>query len=493
MGMNFLDRFKSYTSSTAAVQIAKNRALQAQYEAVSGFKSKTRSTLKPNDLMKHAQKPLAQGARYYEENFGIVTAMLDEMCKNVVGDGININPRPKLLNGKPATELAEQLSVMYEAHSRLYCMDGRTQRFEAERMILRSYIRDGEVFIRQYVHGGHDFLTEVNYAVEPFECDHIDAGLTDPSNNVQNGFALGKYNRVTGYYYNADPTKFSLTPVFIPASDIFQLANKTRLNSLRGVSKLAPVLNDIEDLASFKEATQLALKAAARITLVHEVSNPASPVESLGEDEDDYPELEFGYSNVTQVKKGDNVKVMESAKGIGDTVAAILAMQRQITSGVGVSHSSTTSNYEKSYSAQRQELIDRWAGYMVLRAMLVNYCCRPTYEGFVNAAFIQGRLKLPAGLDITSLYDAEFSGAVLPWIDPKKEAESIKMLMSSGMLPLSLALAQRGYDLRPILTRYKEDRELQRELEVDDLNFLEHIMTNSTGGNNAKTKQDQED
>ncbi|MCG9785401.1 phage portal protein [Vibrio brasiliensis] len=491
MKLNILDKFKSYTSSTAAVEIAKNRALQAQYEAVSSPNRRNRSTLKPNDLMKLAQKPLAQQARYYEENFGIVAAMLDEMCKNVVGDGININPRPRLLDGKPATELAAQLSAMYELHSRFFCMDGRTQRFEAERMVLRSFIRDGEVFARQYVLGGHDFLSDIQYSVEPFECDHIDAGLTDMATGVQNGCVLGKYNRIKGYYYNPDPTLFSLNPSFVPAEDILHLANRNRLNALRGVSKLAPVLGDIEDLAGFKEATQLALKAAAKITLIHSVSDPQSPVEGLGEDEEDYPELEFGYSNVTQVKKGDDVKVMESAKGVGDTVAAILAMQRQITSGVGVSHSSTTSNYERSYSAQRQELIDRWAGYMVLRAMLVNYFCRPTYEGFVNTAFIQGRLKLPQNLDFTTLFDAEFTGAVMPWIDPKKEAESIKMLMSCGMLPLSLALAQRGLDIRPILTRYKEDRELQKELEVDDLNFLEYATANATGGKHASSKQTQ--
>ncbi|CAH6983183.1 Phage portal protein [Vibrio chagasii] len=482
--MNFLDKIKSYASSSAAVEIARNRAAVAQYESVSGSGRKVNtSTQSPSALTKMAQKPLAQQARYYEENFGIVSAMLDEITVKVVGDGINVNPQPKLLNGELAAPLAKQLASMYEMHSRLFCMEGRTQRFEAERLFLRTFVRDGEAFARMYNQGSHSYLTQVKSGVELFECDHIDAGLTDKALNIHNGIQLGDYNRVEGYLYNKDPNAFGQNPTLIPSSEILHLANKNRIGSLRGISKLAPVIGDIADLANFKEASQLALKAAVKITMIHEVSN-SSLVEKLTDD-DEPLDLEFGYSNVLQVPKGDSVKMVESAKGIGDTVKAILSMQKQITSGTGVSHSSTTSNYERSYSAQRQELIDRWASYMVLRTMLISNFCRPTYEQFVNAAFIQGILDVPKDIDFSTLFNAEFTGAVMPWIDPKKEAESIKILMGAGLLPLSLALAQRGLDITNVLTRYAQDRKLQSALGLDDINFIENATANA-GGSNGK-------
>lgn len=491
-GLNLLDKIKSYTSSTAAVEIAKNRAAVAMYETASGSGRRAKSsTHTVKQQAKIAQLPLAQQARYYEENFGIVSAMLDEVVVKVVGDGIKVNPQPKLLNGTLAAPLAKQLAQLYELHSRLYCMDGRTQRFEAERLFLRSFFRDGEAFSRQYTLGAHNYLTPVKCGVELFECDHIDAGLTDKALNIHNGIKLGEYNRVEGYMYNPDPSAFQQSPILVPENEIWHLANINRMGSLRGISKLAPVLGDIADLANYKEASQLALKAAVKITMIHEVSN-TSLVEKLTED-DEPIDLEFGYSNVLQIPKGDSVKIHESAKGVGDVIKAILSMQRSITSGAGVSHSSTTSSYEKSYSAQRQELIDRWASYMVLRTQLINYFCRPTYEQFVNAAFVQGILDIPADIDFSTLFDAEFTGSVMPWIDPKKEAESIKILMGAGLLPLSLALAQRGLDITNVLTRYAQDRKLQSDLGLDDINFIETATANATtaGGGNG-TKDDSE-
>lgn len=491
MSLNIVDKAKSYFSSDAAVRIAQNRHVVAQYETV---KSKAkRSTASTKKIVEMSQKPIAQQARHYEENFPIVAAMLDELTKNVVGDGIKVHPQPKLKDGSIATGLAQQLSNMYEHFSRFgFCMDGRTQRFEAERLVFRAFARDGEAFSRKYVAGGHDYLTPVNLGFEPFECDHVDTG-TFKNLNIYNGLQLGAYNRTEGYLYKANPADFSQKPVIIPASEIIHLANKTRINQLRGISKLAPVLGTVSDLANYQEADRLARLAAARVTVIHKVSRK-NLIEELTDDGTEPASLSFEHSNVAQIPDGDDVRIIESAKGVGDVVKACVSLQKQITTGVGVNHSSTTAIYDKSYSAQRQELIDRWAGYMVLRAQLVNYFVRPCYEDFVNSVFIQGMLKLPPDLDFSTLYDAEFTGAVMPWIDPKKEAESLEILMGIGMLPLSIALAQRGLDVTKILNQYHQDELLKKELGLEGILAIEKAVTNATskGGSNAPTNADNE-
>lgn len=491
MSLNFVDKAKSYFSSDAAVRIAQNRNMVAQYETA---KSKAkRSTASTKKLIQMAQKPIAQQARHYEENFPIVASMLDELSKNVVGDGIKIHPQPKLKNGSVATELAQQLSSMYEHFSRFgFCMDGRTQRFEAERLVFRAFVRDGEAFSRKYVAGGHDYLTPVKLGFEPFECDHIDTGSFKEL-NIHNGLKLGAYNRTEAYLYKSDPADFSQKPVLIPADEIIHLAHKTRINQLRGVSKLAPVLGTISDLANYQEADRLGRLAAARVTVVHKVSN-TTVIEDLTDGGKEIPELSFEHSNVAQIPVNDKVEIIESAKGVGDVVKACVALQKQITTGVGVNHSSSTATYEKSYGAQRQELIDRWAGYLVLRAQLVSYFVRPSYEDFVNSVFIQGMLKLPPDLDFATLYAAEFTGAVMPWIDPKKEAESLKILMGIGMLPLSIALAQRGLDITKILNQYHQDELLKGELGLEGILAIEKAVTNATlkEGSNEPTDADNE-
>lgn len=491
MTLNRLDRVKSYFSSTAAAKIAANRGFVAQYKTTRS--ASNRSTASTKKLVEISQLPLAQQARHYEENFPIVASMLDELTKNVVGDGIKVHPQPKLKDGKPATALAQQLSNMYEQFSRFgFCMDGRTQRFEAERLMFRAFVRDGESFSRKYVAGGHDYLTPVNLGFEPFECDHIDTGSFKEL-NIHNGLKLGPYNRTEGYLYKANPSGFSQKPVLVPADEIIHLAHKTRINQLRGISKLAPVLGTVSDLANYQEADRLARLAAARVTVVHHVSRK-NLIEELTDDGHEPAQLSFEHSNVAQIPDGDKVELIESAKGVGDVVKACVALQKQITTGVGVNHSSTTATYEKSYGAQRQELIDRWAGYTVLRAQLVSYEVRPCYEDFVNSVFIQGMLTLPPDLDFLTLYDAEFTGAVMPWIDPKKEAESLKILMGIGMLPLSIALAQRGLDITKILTQYQQDEIAKKGLGLEHILAIEKTIMNANlkEESNAKTNSDNE-
>ncbi|GEA22322.1 phage portal protein [Vibrio harveyi] len=490
MAFNIIDKVRLTFKPENAAKIISSREMIAQYKSATGKRAGKRSREEIRVLEEVAQLPLAQQGRYYEENFPIVKSTLDEIVKNVVGQGINVNPTPMLTNGEPATELAIVLKRMYAEFNSKWCMDGRTTRSDAEALQLRSYCRDGEVFNRIYNFEDHDFLTPIKLGFQPFETDHVPTDLTDEAANVHRGFKLGAYNRVEGIYYNADPNAFTQSPVFIPNGDYLHFANKNRLNSLRGFSDFSAAMGAIANLANFEEATQIALKAASKITMVHYVSNNSGNVADFGGQAAPVSNLNFAYSNVAQVAKDDKVEVHESAKGIGDTVRAIRELERQIVTSAKASVSSTTGRYEGNYSAQRQELVDAWASYIILRAKFVDYIVRPSYERFVYTLYMQGLIKLPRGLDISTIANAEFTGAVMPWIDPKKEAESLEILMDIGMLPLSLALAQRGYDITNILNRYHQDRKLGKKLGLEDLLMLERKVTNakSKGANDAKSE-----
>lgn len=481
MSLNFLDKAIIAVNPSAAPYIIQKREVVAQYQSVTGKRRGRRSTASVANLEEVAQLPLAEQARYYDENFPVFKAANDELVKNVVSDGIKVNPTPKMLNGEPATDVAKQLKAAYNVFARHFCMDGRTDKTEFEQLTFRAFCRDGEAFNRIYNFGGHDFLTNVQLGFEPFECDHVPADFTDPAKNIHRGFKLGKYNRTQGIYYNADPKGWSQTPEFIPNGEFMHFANKNRLNSLRGFSQFAASMGVVADSANVQEATQLALKAATKITMVHKVGHDTN-VAGLGGVEPPPMNISFAHSNVLEIGKSDEIKVFESSKGVGDTVRIIQDYHRQIVTSAGVSFSSTTGIYDGSYSAQRQELIDTWANYEVLRARFIAAIVRPCYEKFVNTLFIQNHIKLPAGFDISTLFDADFIGAVMPWIDPKKEAESLEILMDIGMLPLAYALAQRGFDITNILNQYHQDRKLAKKLDLSDLLALNRKVSNAQKG-----------
>lgn len=473
-------------------EVRRKGKLKSAYEALSRKNGKRPPSEKKlaRDLAKISQLPLAQQARWFEENYPVVASALDEVVKNVVGaEGLTAHPQPKTKDGKVATTFAKQIQRHYDKASPLWCMDGRTSRADSEQMICRAIVRDGEIFSRLYAFAGHDYLGEVPFAVEPFECDHIPADLFDKKNNIVNGFQLGAYNRTQGYYFVPDLSAFTQKPLFIEVQYILHARWQTRISGLRGISKLAPALLSIHNLKEYEDAVRLGRLVAARIVLIHKKKQGAYvPGQDENEDDADYDEpLSFEYGNVLEASKDDAFETLESAKGAESSDIYIQHQQRNITSTIGANNSAVTGIYNKSYSAQRQEMIDRWAGYIILRALMVRQHVRPAYEGWLNAAVVSGVIQPPADLDWSSLYDVSFIGPVMPWIDPYKEANSIKILKEIGMLPLTKALAERGLDVSTILEMYRNEKEQMEKLELTELlSMVANANVNQTGTTDAK-------
>ncbi|MBV7264326.1 phage portal protein [Photobacterium sp. WH24] len=462
--------------------------LKAKYEALSPRSGKrpNREKTPTRELARISQLPLAQQARWFEENYPIVSTALDEVVKCVVGaDGLTAQPQPKTTDGKVSTEFARQIQRVYEKSGPVWCMDGRTTRPDSEQLITRSLVRDGESFSRIYAFDGHDFLGDVPYALELFECDHIPADLYDRKKGIVNGFQLGAYNRTTGYYFVPDLSAFAQKPLFIEVNQILHTRWQTRIGGLRGVSKMAPALLSIHNLKEYEDAVRLGRLVAARIVLIHKKDKKGYVPEQEGNEEySDDEQLSFDYGNILEADKEDDFKTLESAKGAESSDIYVQHQQRNITGTIGANNSAVTGIYNKSYSAQRQEMIDRWAGYIILRAILVRQHVRPAYEGWLNAAVISGVLKPPKDLDWTTLYDVTFTGPVMPWIDPYKEATSIKILKEIGMLPLTMALAQRGLDVSAVLEMYRQDKVEIERLELTEL--LTMVANNHTNTQDEK-------
>ena len=81
-------------------------------------------------------------------------------------------------------------------------------------------------------------------------------------------------------------------------------------------------------------------------------------------------------------------------------------------------------DYDGTYSAQRQELVEGWEGFAVLQDEFVANWSRPVYRDWLLAETLRSKdpLKLPPELDMKTLFDAIYLAPVMPWIDPEREA-----------------------------------------------------------------------
>ncbi|TRC56988.1 phage portal protein, partial [Mannheimia haemolytica] len=101
-------------------------------------------------------------------------------------------------------------------------------------------------------------------------------------------------------------------------------------------------------------------------------------------------------------------------------------------------------DYNGTYSAQRQELVESFEGYAVLQDAFVAAISRPIYREWLKMAIASQAIKLPPDIDQNSLFNAVYSGPVMPWIDPIKEANAWKERIKGGLATEGQAIRASG-------------------------------------------------
>lgn len=176
--MGILDKAIAAISPKWGAQRAKSRYVMNAYEAAmpSRTHKAKRESQGANISTKQSAVSLREQARALDQNHDIVIGILDKMEERVIGSrGIHIEPQPLNLSGDVDEELAEQIRKKWAEWSVRPEVTGQFTRPELERMLLRTWLRDGEVFI-QLVRGsvaGLNHSTDIAFSLEALEPDFM--------------------------------------------------------------------------------------------------------------------------------------------------------------------------------------------------------------------------------------------------------------------------------------------------------------------------------
>jgi len=129
---------------------------------------------------------------------------------------------------------------------------------------------------------------------------------------------------------------------------------------------------------------------------------------------------------------GEDVGVIDPKRPNPNLETFRNAMLRAVAAGTGTRFSSIAKNYNGTYSAQRQELVEAVTHYRRLFGYLKVKLYLPVWRQFVDASRLAGLIRVPAGVDEASLYHPEVRAPNMPWIDPKKEIEAFAMMVEKG-------------------------------------------------------------
>lgn len=481
--MNWLDRAIGYVAPRAAyrrVQARHALDVQSRYEAARP--GRQRPTIHDyasgNVNVQMDARQLRSMARHMDQNHDLFRGANNVMTRNIVGpDGIAVEPRPRLPNGDVDTDLASQLLDLWRDWTRRPEVTFAWGWAGVCRLACRSWIRDGEMF-SQVLAGrirSLDHQTAVPLSLELLESDLVPLDYDRPQDNIRQGVEVNGWGRKLAYWaYREHPgdTYMALGSLYpqvkrVSADRMLHPYMTDRISQLRGVSLFASIITRLLDVKDYEESERVAAKVAASMAGYIKkgtYDDYGAWLEAGGKVKENR-EMRFRSGMIfDDLMPGEEVGTIGSNRP-SDKLTEFRASQlRAAASGADVSYSAMSRDYNGTYSAQRQELVEQWSAYAVLRDQFVSQFVQPVWERFVFTAAAAQLIRMPRQAELASLTAAEFRGPAMPWIDPIKEARAQEILRDAGFKSDQQVIRERGGDPRDVWRQQAEAQQEKRRL-----------------------------
>lgn len=403
----------------------RSRAVIQAYEAVKTTRTHKarRESRTADQLSQYGAVSLREQARYLDNNHDLVIGVFDKLEERVVGkNGIIVEPHPVLRNGAIARDLAAEIRTRWSEWSVSPEVTGQFTRPMLERLMLRTWLRDGEVFA-QMVSGRINSLTPsagVHFWLEALEPDFIPM-TSDESNRLNQGVFVDDWGRPEKYLvYKSRPVSGrQMETKEVDAERMLHLKFVRRLHQMRGTSLLSGVLIRLSALKEYEDSELTAARIAAALGMYIRKGDGQSYETDGNDSKENERELTIQPGIIyDDLKPGEEIGMVKSDRPNPNLETFRNGQLRAVAAGSRLSFSSTARNYNGTYSAQRQELVESTDGYLILQDWFIGAVTRPMYRAWLKQAVASGVIRLPRDLDRSSLYTAVYSGPVMPWIDP---------------------------------------------------------------------------
>lgn len=473
--MNLITRAISWVSPGWAARRLRSQLEFRAYEAA--MPSRTRAARKEsrgaNTAVFAAGASLREQARWLDENHDLAIGILDKLEERVVGArGIQVEPQPLTYEGKVHEEFAATLSALWEKWAESPDVTGLYTLAEAERLALRSALRDGEVFI-QLINGHSPGLvhsTPVPFSFQMLEADFVpfSKNSADYSNTTVQGIDLNTWGRPLGYHvYRHHPQSGLGTTqtIRLPAERVLHLAIRKRLHQVRGVSLFHGVLSRLGEVKEYEDSELVTARIAA--SLGFWIKRGDASIWDDGGKDHEKPDNENRLFEMAPgmiydgLAPGEELQMLESGRPNSRMADFRNGQLRAVAAGTRTGYSSISRDYNGTYSAQRQELVESFEGFAVLQDWFVARVARPLYRSWIQMLKLSG-VEIPPDVDPDSLFDAIYMAPVMPWIDPQKESEAWKTQIRGGTATEAEWVRARGASPRAIKKQRMRELEFNR-------------------------------
>lgn len=462
---NRLDKIISWFSPETAIKRARGRNILAYYEAgkKTGLQRQRRAIGGPNSAPLRSAVYIREQTRWLDSNLDLFRGALNTIIQNVVGkDGIVIEPHPIGKNGDIDDTLAETIDKEWQAFCDAPEVTASHNWAAVQRLSCRSWIRDGEVF-SQRIAGNVPSLNHrksVPFSIELIESDLVPHNALWPSGkSVSQGIEYNAWGAAIAYHVLKGHPGESLTTATkrIPAERIDHLKMVDRIRQSRGVSLFASIILRMDDIKDYEDSERIAARVAASMAGFIKKGSPDSYQEDIGEDgEVEERRMQFKSGMIfDDLRPGEEIGTIDSTRPNAQLEDFRNGQLRAAASPIYLTYSAFSKNYNGTYSAQRQELVEGYGAYGILASEFISKFIKPTYRDWLKTAVLSGRIKLPTGMDISMASNAIYIPPQMPWIDPVKEAKAWELLNANDFASKIDIIRRRGANPRDLLNQKK--------------------------------------
>jgi lambda family phage portal protein len=422
---------------------------------------------------------LREENRDLSRNSSLGRAIVTTKVTNVIGYGLTPNPQinRKVLN--LTDDQANEYESVYKAEWELWagttaCDLKRELNFaQLQSLAFRSMLDSGDIFVTTPVTERPD--TPYSLRLQLIEADRITnkdyaADTELLSGGIQhdsNGEPI-KVHVMCGHPGNMNTDNMEWDVLDIHGAggrkNVLHVYVKERIGQRRGVPILAPVIENIKNLARYTEAEIMAAVVTSFFTVfVKSLSGeglaPAADVGGSSSDTD----FKMGYGNMYDLAEGEDISFADPNRPNKNFGAFEEAIWRQTGAALGIPYEILAKVFLKSYSASRASMLEAWRTFTCDRHGFVATFCQQVRKLWFHEAVALGRIPAPGYLTGDPLVRHAYEGArwVGPprgMIDEMKEIEGAERRMEAGLSSLEEeAAALLGNDYEKVhVQRVKE-------------------------------------
>ena len=298
--------------------------------------------------------------------------------------------------------------------------------------------------------------------MEPDFLDSSKDGITTPNGGViVQGVEFNPIGQRVAYWLHRTHPGSTMFPAAvsarIPASEVLHIWHGGRPGQVRGISWFAPVLLRLKDLDDYEDAALLKQKVAACLAVVMtDAEGTAAPTGRFTAPDDSVDTLEPG--SILNAPAGRTVTVVDPPQ-VSEHDAFTKSCLRGIAAGLGVTYEDLTGDYANlPFSAARMSRIKHWSRVEDWRwQTLVPQFCDPVWSWAMTLAS-----AIDTAVDATVA--VEWTAPAMPMLEPDREGLAYARNIRAGIMTLSEAIRERGYQPRRLLEEMKSDNELLDKL-----------------------------